>query len=319
MKCNRENVLLHFLNELEPEAAGEMKRHLRSCEGCRKELEALRGMKAALPEGPGWNPAAVRMNRLRREMDRRIRAKGSSRALPVPFSFVHPRPVFQFAFAAIILMVGFLAGRLTEKTGSKPGGPQEWIAAGKSIPFMNNAFDPSGTRIDRIRFDTQTGVIEVEYNTANTARFSENLSDPGVKPVLLHAMLEEQDPKTRVHAVKALFALSEKEPVDMDYVNGIRRLLRQETRSGIKRMALKILGRVPIQESVKQILMDVLTFENDNSVRIEAFKTLIAQNPEPEEILPILHMAARDSSDYIRYRALEIIEAKKPESKRETI
>ncbi|MBN1895962.1 HEAT repeat domain-containing protein [bacterium] len=319
MKCNPENVLLHFLNELDTEAAGRMKRHLRSCERCRKELEDLRRLKAVLPEEPQWNPAAARMNRLRNEMDRRIRAGSAMRAMPFPFSFIHPRPVFQAGFAAVLLFMGFFVGRLSREGGLKTGSPREWFAAGKAMELVNGAFDASGAGIDRIRFDTQTGVIEVEYNSANTVRFGQSLSDPGVKPVLLHAMLQAQDPRTRLHAVKALSALSENRPVDADFVGGLHHLLRQETQSGIKRMALKILGRAPLQESVKQILMDVLAYDRDNSVRIEAFKTLASQNPDPEEILPILHVAARDSSDYIRYRALEMLEARETESKREAI
>jgi hypothetical protein len=315
-----QNLVLYLYDELTGIEKAEVEAHLQACSACRIELESLRELHAVVPAKPLLEPEEASLQVLRNAVSLKIREQGKARASrrgPF-FSFVQPSPVFQFGFAVLLLAFGFLLGRQIAPgiSTSPPVSPQSdfsleaLITASQQIQAANSKIDPFLAGVEKLKFDPATGTVEIHYNTVNDIALTGNLSNPTVRRMLRYAMLDNENPTVRLHAVKAIGGmLPEESFLEAGLLEALTWLLQNEQNKGVKLQALRVLKALPLTTEVKNIFVRVLFYDKDTATRIEAFKALTKKKLTTEDTDILMRAAQEDSSGFIKYRAEKMLQA----------
>ncbi|KAA3619672.1 MAG: zf-HC2 domain-containing protein [Calditrichaeota bacterium] len=309
-----ENIPLYFYNELSEVNRAELDAHIKICPKCQVEFQETQRVLGRFPQQPALEPDDETLSLLRNIVSLKIKEKSEKREWLKNglFTFVSPRPVFQLGFAALLLALGFFVGKSTENVLTvKPS--QDFFAllsAQQDIAIDNTLVEPSMLGIDKINYNASTGKVEITYNTINDIRLQGAMTDQNVHALLQHAMLDAEDYSVRLNAIKTVNAFAQAEPnsLDASYMEVLSQLLTQESNLGLRLQVLKIFKVLPWSEDLKNVLQHVLLFDQDNALRIAAFRTITERENPPHELGELLTAAKNDSSTFIKYRAEKLLE-----------
>lgn len=131
MKCKKEEAVLDYLfGEMPAGERAEMKAHFAGCAGCRRRLEALKGIKAAAASALEPSPAPENFTE---RLMRRLAAEEPASAAGVFHNLF--RPAYALAFAALALCVLFGVRELKEKAASPYAPPRAiYLTDGPAVP-----------------------------------------------------------------------------------------------------------------------------------------------------------------------------------------
>ena len=308
-KFKKQIVLLYY-NELDRHGKEELLAHIEMCHECKQELASLKQFGKLLQEQDLFD---VDENSLKMARNlTRLRLKQQGQKGFVPFSFLQPKPAFQFGFVVMLVMFGFLLGRQNFTPGSTrqtQNQLQQLLTASGSVAAANSNINPYLIGVERLKFNQKDGTVEIQYNTVNDIKLVGNPETPAIKQLLLYAMQNEQNANIRLHAVKAVNAAAQtNRNLDIDYIHSLEQVLQREENAGIKLMALDVLKALPLRENIKNILVRVLLYDPDTPARIQAFKTLTEARVTEQDIDTYLHPAVKDSNTYISYRSAKLLE-----------
>ena len=302
-----ERMLLFFETaELSPEEQELIKAHLQTCSRCRKRWAEIQRVRQNLAELPTYQPEESILltlrNRLAHTLHRRSQPDRGTLALP--------RPAFQLSLALLLLALGFGLGRLSaprEKTESML--LQQLMTAAKPIRTADSEIDPYIGEIDRVRYDAKTGRVDIHYHTINNIVYRGKVQHALVKHLLQQALVEEQNPSTRLYAVKTMQAIANTEKgLDGGLLSAIESLLQKEQNPGVRLTALRVLKSVPMNEAIKNMLVRILLYDQSTALRIQAFESLTGQRTPEIDMENLLKSVQSDTSSYIRLRANELLQ-----------
>ncbi len=308
------NLVLYSYNDLEDIERSDLEAHLKICASCRVELQELQVMHKQIPQKSLIEPDDATLQLMRNAVSQKIREKtitpvkyNSNRLF---FSNITQKPAFQISFAVLLLTFGFFAGRGTVSgVDNSQLNFQNLIAANQLIQTANSEINPLLAGVEKVKFNSSTGEVEIYYTTINDIQLNGNLNDPAIRQILNHAMLEEENPSVRLHAVKALRVFAEEEKkIEPELVNSLETLLDNENNLGIRLQAVKLLNILPLNSSIKNILTKVLVHDSEPSMRIQAFDKLTSQKQSGEEIDEYLAIVKQDTSEYLKYRSKSILD-----------
>ena len=307
----RRDLVLHLYRELNEVEQADLLAHLQVCPDCRAELQELSKLQNIIPEQPLLEPAESTLQVLRNAVSQKIQVRVK---LPVQketrsfsFSFLRPLPIYQIGFALLLLILGYLFGRLNAP--HEQLNMQNLLTANQEIQAANSEIDPLLAGVEKIKYDPSSGSVEIFYTTINDIQLKGNLSSPAVRQMLRHAMLEENNPTVRLHAVKALRYLAEDQPsLQPELIGTLGRLLESEQNLGVRLQIMQILKNFPLNAAVKDILIKVLLYDPDPALRIEAFSGLASQKLSQLDIDSYLSTAKQDSNEYIRFHSNRLID-----------
>ena len=308
-----QNLVLLLYDELEAVAKAELEAHLHACPACREALQTLRELHHDVPRQPLIEPDDASLQVLRNVVSLKVREQTRQKRGWALFSFVQPSPAFQLGFAVLLLAFGFLLGRQVlpeaQPVPQQPGMDLEsLLTASQRIQSANSQIDPFLTGVDKLRYDPETGVVEIHYNTINDIALTGTLSDPNVQQMLRHALVGERNPAVRLHAVKAIGGMISQDALPgADLVDALTYVLQNETNQGIKLQALRVLGALPLTDEIKNMLVRALLYDRDTAVRIEAFKALNQKTLTSEDSDVLLRAAQNDTSGYSKYQAEKML------------
>ncbi|MFQ5630748.1 MAG: zf-HC2 domain-containing protein [bacterium] len=309
-----QDVVFYLYDELSEIEKADLEAHLQACATCQAELESLRAFHAAVPAKPLIEPEEASLQVLRNAVSLKIRNQQKSQEKHGwrLFSFVQPSPAFQFGFAVLLLAFGFLLGRQTFSSRPAPQNDlslESLITASHQIQAVNSKIDPFLAGVEKLKFDPNTGMVEIHYNTVNDIALTGDLSNPMVRQMLRHAIVDEQNPAVRLHAVKAIGGmLPEETMLESDLVEALTWLLQNEQNKGVKLQTLRVLKALPLTTEIKNIFVRVLFYDKDTAMRIEAFKALSNERITGEDTDILLRAAEKDTSGYIKYRAEKMLQ-----------
>ncbi|MBN2413564.1 hypothetical protein JXQ31_17940 [candidate division KSB1 bacterium] len=302
-------ILLHY-NELDRSEKTELLKHLQICPDCKRELEEMKQFGRLLQEQPLFEVDENNIKKINNLI--RLKIKKQRNKKFVPFTFIHPKPAFQYGFVVLLIMFGFLLGRqnFINRNPIQTQNPlQQLLTAGGPVSAANSNINPYLIGVERLKFNPREGTIEIQYNTMNDILLKGTPETPAIKDLLLHAMANEQNPNVRLHAVKVVNAAAQSNRnLDVDYVNSLEQILLKEENPGIKLLALDVLKTLPMRENIKNILVRVLLYDPDTPVRIQAFKTLTEAQITKTDIEKYLQPSLNDTNRYISYKSEKLIE-----------
>ncbi len=311
-KCKnyKKQIILMFYNELDRSERTELLAHLQVCPDCKQAFEQLEQLGEFLQEHSLFKVdenGIKRMNNLIR-----LKIEKQSNKKFVPFTFIHPKPAFQYGFVVLLIMFGFLLGRqnyINRNPIQTQNQLQQLLTAGGSVKAPNGNINPYLIGVERLKFNPQDGTIDIQYNTVNDILLKGTPETPVIKDLLLYAMAGEKNPNVRLHAVRAVNDAAQSNlPLDVDYIQSLEQILLEEENPGIKLLALNVLKTLPLRENIKNILVRVLLYDPDAPVRIQAFKTLTEAQITKTDIEEYLQPSVNDSNRYISYKSEKLIE-----------
>ena len=307
-----ENSVLFFYGELNEQKSAELQAHIQTCPDCRAAFLSTQETLQQLPQKPLIQPDEATLNLLRHRLTAKIKKSPKGFQLPRGlFTFINPRPVFQFGFAALLLAFGFFIGKSTSVNSPNTAATLfDLLAARQEITVANASVSPFLLDIEQIHYDRRSGKIEIDYNTINDIRMHGRVTDRKVHALLRQALLEPEDFSVRLKAVKTVSALAESDPqlLDAAYLAVLGQLLNSETNLGLRLQVLKIFKSLPWSDEINSVLQHILLHDQEKALRIAAFRTITEHEKPTEKMRELLTAAQKDSSTFIKFRANKLLQ-----------
>ncbi len=312
----KEKISLYFYEELSEQERMQFEKHKVDCEECAKvykeELSFFRELqkeKSPVVNDRILSSARYQLSRALREEKKA--EKGS--AVDKLFSFLFTP--YGFAISSVVLLtIGLLAGySLFSGRSSEPvykNGNGDFINAGDGFVF-NDQF----LKISNIHFidaDASDGEIEFEFEAVKPVRIKGSVNDPQIQAILAYSMLNNQNPGSRLSSINAI----ESKPqlrIDNDTKNSLLTVMLTDENPGVRLEALRVLKKLPYDETIKQSFLTVLTSDTTSGLRIEAINAISdfvekGLTFSQDEILLFTEKFNNDDNNYIKIKSRTILQ-----------
>ena len=305
----REMLPLFAYEELESNDKRLVAEHLENCAVCRKELSEIQLLHSTLGKKT-IEPAQDLLMEARRDLRVALRNERNHvsfwERLKERFPVVVP-DFAQVAGALATLAIGVFIGYIAFGHG-----PVD--QAGGTKPFPRNIGPLVGgenTQISNIRFldsNESDGHVEFTFDAVKPMRIKGNINDPQVQQFLSYALVSEQNPGVRLHAVSAFAAHDAKMP-DPQVKQALISTLKSDDNMGVRKEALEVLQKFPMDEAIKQSFLYVLVHDKNAGMRVAAIKCLESQQKIDNDVVSVLRQKIQsDDNDYIRLKARDVLQ-----------
>ena len=196
----KEMIQFYLYEELDLDKKKLFEEHLKSCNDCKKELESYKKLFAEILKD-SQSPLDPKLL-----MEARLELRGLLRAQRNKVSFLHKiiesftsfdYKTNWFSFSGLsVLFIGLFIGYLVFKTPA----------------IENIKSDPAPTdqiKINNINFtdsDPSDGEVEFTFDAVKPGHFKGNINDPKLQQILTYAILNEQNPGTRLNSINVINA-----------------------------------------------------------------------------------------------------------------
>jgi hypothetical protein len=301
----KELIPFYLYEELDSEKKILFEDHIKSCKDCSSELESYKFLFADFSEDSKSPVDPKVLKEARLELRGYLRAQQNNVSLSnnirdyILSLFYKPVGLAISGFS--LLLIGLLIGFLVFNT-----------------PVIENIKTSSNNsnqvRIQNINFidpDPSDGEVEFTFETVQSDRMKGSVNDIGLQKILTYAVLNEQNPGTRLNSISVINANQIQKPDD-EIKNTLIAVAKFDNNPGVRREALKSLNKIPADEDIKNALIYVLLNDTSAGIRIEAIngladasKTGISLNQK--DLKSLRDKIQIDDNNYIRYQAKNII------------
>ncbi len=315
MKHNEYKQLLQLslFGELKTEEQSKLKEHLLTCEECRAELEDQKNLLELISGKKKVNVDEKVLSAARYQLRGALRAeKSGSNYFGIVTGNINQFFTTPLKFAAVsltMLLLGVLIGSLfignsseSEFNGQKAN-DSRFTSLDESISISNLIFVDS---------DLSDGEVEFTFQASKPVRLKGKVDDPKIQSVLTYAMLNEQNPGSRLNSINAM---DTEVPIhyDQDVKNALITVVMTDENPGVRREALKLISKFPYDESVKQTLLYVITKDTVSGLRIEALNSLIEAGSQgnklnQDDLNLFRQKLQQDDNPYIKLRSKTILQ-----------
>ena len=305
------NLYFYLTGEMDAKNSEEFAQHLLHCPACQNEKEQLTFLLAEYTSNLPEEPDEATLRALRNVVSLKLKTQNLSRQGWTSGLRLQPWIVpLQYVSATLILVAfGFFLGRMG--FAGKPDNEQmmqHLLTGEQQIQAQQSDVVPYLAGIDKIKYDPTTGQVEMNYSTVNDVYYRGNTQSAIVRQVLRQAMLEQTSPSIHLQAVKAMTAIAEQDrSLDAGWLEALEYLLREGQNPGVRLMALRVFKLVPLNETMKQMLLKIIVHDKNTALRIQAFETLTGKETPKAELKTYLQAVKDDTSSYIRYKADELL------------
>jgi len=297
-------INLYHAGELDDGARLEVERHLERCPACREAAEHIGEIARLAAEAPGLEEnlaaASARRSRLMAALTPRPPARHTA---PLPARPMPLQPLYAALAAMLLVAFGFLLGRFGGRQPAPDPTLQALLTGFQPVVAAGHTVQPELLNVQRVRYDPASGQFEITYNTVNDVRLQGTGNQPQVQLMLARAMVDSDNPALRLHAVKAARTIAaQQQSLDDELLQAIDYLLSKEQNQGVRLMAIRVLRALPLTETIKRTLVQIVLHDENPALRMEAFDGLAA-HAGGREIEPYLQTIAKDSSSSLRVKA----------------
>ncbi len=315
MKHNEYKQLLQLslFGELKSEEQLKLKEHLLTCEECRAELEdqknlleLISGKKKVVVDEKVLSAARYQ---LRGALKAEKENKNIFSSLPDSIYQLFTTPL-RFAIAgAVLLAIGMLFGSLFFSDSAQANFTGQQDGHNK---FASLSEDISISNIRFIDSDASDGEIEFTFDASRPVKLKGSINDNQIQSVLTYAMLNEQNPGSRLNSINAMDTEAPTH-YDQDVKDALITVVMTDENPGVRREALKLMDKFPYDESIKQTLLFVVANDSVSGLRIEALNSLIEAGNKgyklnSSEINLFKEKLQQDENPYIKLRSRTILQ-----------
>ncbi len=315
MKHNEYKQLLQLslFGELKSDQQLILKEHLISCEECRAELEDQKNLLELISGKKKSEVDEKVLSAARYQLRGALRAEQSNKNISGNFfDSIYQLISSPLKFAvtsAVILLVGILIGSQffvkssTVKFDDQNNGDNRFASLNEDISISNLRFIDS---------DASDGEVEFTFYALKPVRLKGKVNDPQIQSVLTYAMLNEQNPGSRLNSINAM-DMKQATNYDKDVENALITVVMTDKNPGVRREALKLMSKFPYDENIKNALLYVIEMDTVSGLRIEALNSIIeASNNghklDNEELNLFRNKFQQDENPYIKLRSRTILQ-----------
>lgn len=319
MKCDlaQQSIALAAYGEVPDEAAHQLEQHLQTCEECRREMESVRNLQAAMSLYPVHEPSAGMLTRARMRLDEALdnmphgswvqryaqlfsRGVGRLRSAPM--------------MASLLLLVGASAGGYG---GYRLGLKAHDAEQSKLIlnlgqpPAALQENPPQIASVNSINPDPDSHLVTVSYNRLVPETIEGTLDDPRIRQLLLLGAQNNLSPGVRDDSVGLLAneCRSGHECDDGPIRNALMVALRYDKNANVRMKALEGLQPYIAEDMrVRDSVLEALMKDSDPRVRSHAI-ALVEPVGADSSVREVLHtVAMQDDSPEIRTASRQVLQ-----------
>jgi hypothetical protein len=301
----KELILFYLYEELDPEKKKLFEDHLKSCNDCTNELESYKNLFADISED---SKSFIDPRLL---LEARLELRGAFRAqqtkVPVSTSITDYITSFIYKPAGLaisglsVMLIGLFIGYLIFNSPVI-----EKIEAG-----TNDTEKLSVQNINFIDSDPSDGQVEFTFEAVKSGRIKGNINDAEIQKILTYAVLNEQNPGTRLNSINVINANQIQKPDD-EIKSTLIAVAKFDNNPGVRMEALKSLNKLPADEDIKNTLIYVLLNDTSSGIRIEAINSLVGASKSgailnQKDLMLLRDKIQTENNSYIRFQAKNII------------
>ncbi len=301
----KELIPFYLYEELDPEKIKLFEDHIKSCRDCASELESYKNLFMDISEDSKSSIDPKLLLEARLELRGYLRAQQNkvtfSNNFKDYFSSFFYKPVglavSGFSLTLLGLFIGFLIFNSPVIENIKTDSTKHTPIRIQNINFIDS--DPSD------------GEVEFTFETVQSDRMKGSVNDTELQKILTYAVLNEQNPGTRLNSISVINANQIKKPDD-EIKSTLIAVAKFDNNPGVRREALKSLNKLPADEEIKNTLIYVLLNDSSAGIRIEAINGLVNVSKtgislNQKDLTSLRDKIQIDDNNYIRYQAKNII------------
>ena len=300
----KDQIQFYLYNELSMKDRNIFENHISTCKECAQELIEYKKLFEEFNKDNKQTIDPQFLNEARSELRGYLRAQRNKSSNSNYFLNSLSRFLFKpigFAFSGIILLVlgGFISYLIFNPLNEK---------------IDDNLQLPERLKIQNINFidsDPSDGEVEFTFETVKSDRMKGNVNDIELQKILTYAVLNEQNPGTRLNSINVINANQTQKPDD-EIKSTLITVAKFDNNPGVRIEALKSLNKLPADEEIKNTLIYVLLNDTSAGIRIEAINGLVDASKtgislNQEDLTSLRDKIQIDDNNYIRYQAKNII------------
>lgn len=314
MKHNeyRQMIQLSLYGEISEDEQKNLKHHLESCEECRLELEQQKYFLMMVTDNQKYKVNDEFLNEARTQLrdalrSEKLRSRSTSSFGKRIVSLLSSPPRLAFS-ALVILFAGFILGGIFFSR-------QEFILQNDNQTFTKAALSQADTRISNLRFvdsDQSDGKIEFIFDAVKRVQLKGKVSDPEIQSILTYAMLNEQNPGSRLNSINVMETYGNITS-DKEIKDAVITVVMTDENPGVRMEALKLISKFNYDESIKQAYLYVLLNDSSSALRIASLNALIqaaksGYQLKQNDIELVMKQAKLDDNNYIRLKSKTLLE-----------
>ncbi|MCI0416539.1 HEAT repeat domain-containing protein [bacterium] len=303
----REQLPLLIYGDLGREEQKQLKLHLDQCELCTEELAQLEKLQSTVDAAAVPKPSAQLLNEARLELRAALRMERSRKTWKDIWTgrLQGWLPIFRLSFATMAsLAFGIIIGYKAIQPKQSPP------TSGPIVKTQQPSILPGETQITNVKFqdaDASDGNVEFTFEAVKPMTYKGSINDARIQEVLTYALVNEQNPGIRLHAVNALNAKQLRKP-DAAIKGALIQAMVKDENPGVRIEALTALEKFEPDEEIKQAFLHVLANDKNAAMRIAAIKSIETERLVDQEVVKVLREAQTDEEDYVRLKAKWLIQ-----------
>ncbi len=299
-------IWLAVYDELPVEHKKILEQHLETCSECQQVFEEAKNTLRLLDHKIQLTPTDFQLKASRAELHQRLllltqpRFQKDWKATLWQIVSLDFAPGLRLATAIVLFVIGLFAGKAIYRPVKS------------SFEFsqqqLSDMLNSNISNIESIEYNPSTRQVSIRINTLKDVTINGDVEQPEIQKLMAKTLIREDRPNMRLKTVRTL---EKTRNLDVSVITSLSELIAKEENPGIRLKAVKLLTSIPISSAIKeiltQVLMRVLLNDSNSAIRIEAFNGL--NKIDNGSVTPAIFSAARkDSSEYIRIKAKQILE-----------
>lgn len=301
----KDMILFYLYDELDENKKSVFEQHIDSCNECKLEMESYKKLFSDVDVDNSTNLNPKLLMEARLELRGVLRAQRnkvfeSNKISNSIYSFIS-KPIGMAFSGIFILIIGLFIGYKIFNNSNLDNTVDN--------PVLNNNLKISN--INFIDSDPSDNQIEFTFDAVKPGRFKGNVNDPRLQKILTQAVLNEQNPGTRLNSLNLINAVN-KQSFDDEIKKTLIIVSKYDDNPGVRLEALKSLSIIPFDNEIKSTLIYVLLNDTSAGIRIEAINNLVeaaknGYNLNTTDLSLLREKVQSDQNYYVKFQAKNII------------
>lgn len=310
-----ELLQLYVIGEISSEDKLTVENALLENDELKQDYEQLKKYYEAFTENRPAPISDSMVNSARTQLMRSLKAEADKvtffdKAIEAVEDFMFGSYKIAFSSAATLVVGVFLGYFLFAR------GPIEtqFANSGRMVDVDN--LENSDLQISNIRLKSpfnDDGTIEFSFDAIKPISYTGNADDEMTRRLLAQALLTADNPGVRLRTVNTISMQAKKYFVpDSKVKTALIASLKVDNNAGVRREALNVLMRYPIDNEIRDAFLFVLQNDKNSGMRVAAINALVDWKQQgrfiDDEIRNVLNKKAEtDQNDFIRIRAASLL------------